>query len=154
MESGNSWASRTVLLCGAAGMALGLWLDARAGGVATLASLCLSGQRDLAGILALHWEQLPRMHLGMVAGTLAAAPALQWLGYRHRIGATIARNLACSAWMIVGMAAGTLAFTRLAGWTASHGGPLAMLAAMVGGMVAGSVVDRLATRIPTRRLAA
>lgn len=48
-------APQLTLLIGAAGMVAGLWLDAGAGGVATLAALCLSDPGDFTGILMLHW---------------------------------------------------------------------------------------------------
>lgn len=158
MGAATAWASRIVLLTSAAGMGLGLLFDLRMGGVATLAGLCLAGPRDLAGILALHWEQLPGMHLGMVGGALAAVPLLRRLGCRRRIGALIAWNLACSAWMIAGMGAGALALTPLAGWTATRGGPAVMLVAMLAGMVCGMVASRamdwLAAGAPMPRIPA
>ena len=154
MGAETVWASRIVLLTSAGGMALGLGFDARAGGVATLASLCLSGPNDLAGILALHWEQLPGMHLGMVAGALAGVPLLRRLGCRRGLGTMMARNLACAVWMIVGMGAGALAFAQLAGGAASRSGPVGMLAGMVWGMFASRAMDWLAARIPARPLSA
>jgi hypothetical protein len=116
-----------VLLGGAAGMALGLWWDDRAGGVAMLASLCRGGPRDFAGMLALHWDLLPGMHLGTLAGVVAPC----WMTRRRPSWGTIGTSISCLAWMVLGMAAGTLAFASQAGWTAS---PVATLSAMLVGM--------------------
>jgi hypothetical protein len=140
-----------VLLGGLLGMALGLWFDARAGGMATLAALCLGSPRAPAGMLALHWELLPGMHLGMIAGALAAVLALRQHG--QPVWTMIARSLSCLAWMVLGMAAGPLALSAVAGSTAGPAAMLAsMLAGMLWGMAAGTAVERWVsawTRLPT-----
>lgn len=140
-----------VLMGGLVGTALGLWFDARAGGIVTLAALCLASPRDLAGMLALHWELLPRMHLGMIAGVLAPLAALREHG--QPAWTMMARGLSCMAWMVLGMAGGTLTFSSVAGSTA---GPVAMLSAMLAGMfwgmAAGTAIERRVTdwtRLPT-----
>lgn len=142
MDRRRGCAPGTVLLSGTAGMALGLWFDAGAGGVAALASLCVGDPRDLAAMLALHWALLPGMHLGMAAGVLAPC----WLERRWPDWGMIVRSLFCLAWMGAGMAAGTIAFASLAGPTASSAAMLSwMLAGMAGGMAAGTAIGRLAT---------
>jgi hypothetical protein len=135
-------APQVMLLLGALGMVGGLWLDARAGGFAVLASLCLGNPGDFFDILRLHWRQLPAMHLGMTLGGLATVPLMRSLRRhcRRQFCARLAQNLACSAWMIVGMAAGTIAFLRLAAWTGGRGSA-AMLGGMFGGMVWGMVAS-------------
>lgn len=149
-------APQLMLLLGAAGMVAGLWLDARHGGFTALAALCLGEPGDLSGTLALHWRQLPLMHVGMVAGGLATVPLLRRLrqGCRRQFCARVAQNLACSIWMVVGMAAGTLAFMHLAGEHVERGAA-AMLGGMYGGMVWGMVASvaiyRLWIRLSSRR---
>jgi len=61
-------------------------------------------------------------------------------GCRRRFCARFVQNIACSAWMIVGMAAGVVLYYRLAAWFGSAGVP-AMLGGMIGGMVWGMVVS-------------
>ncbi len=114
---------QSMLLLGAAGMVAGLWFDAQAGGFATLAALCLSGPRDFMDTLALHWRQLPQMHLGMAAGGLVKVPMLRCLrqGCRSQFCVRLAQNLACSGWMAADMAAGALAFMHLAAWLEASG---------------------------------
>ena len=72
-------APQAMLLLGALGMVGGLWLDARTGGFAALASLCLASPDDFFATLNLHWQQLPAMHLGMTAGGLATVPLMRSL---------------------------------------------------------------------------
>ncbi len=140
-----------VLLGGSLGMALGLWFDARAGDIVTLAALCLGSPRDLVGVLALHWDLLPRMHLGMIAGVVVPLAALRERG--QPVWTMMVRSLSCLGWMVLGMAAGTLSFSSVAGSTS---GPAAMLAAMLAGMLlgmaAGTAIERWVTdrtRLPT-----
>lgn len=135
-------APQVMLLLGAAGMVGGLACDARSGGFAALASLCLAGSGDFLATLRLHWQQLPAMHLGMIAGGLATVPLLRAFrrGCRRQFCARLVQNLACSAWMVVGMTAGTLAFMSLAA-RAGERSPAAMLGGMFGGMVWGMVVS-------------
>jgi hypothetical protein len=82
------------------------------------------------------------MHVGMVAGGLGA---LVWLrrvrpGCKRQFCARFAQNIACSAWMMIGMVAGVILYYRLAAWFGSAGVP-AMLGGMIGGMVWGMVVS-------------
>lgn len=135
-------APQVMLLLGAAGMVGGLAYDARAGGLAALASLCQTGAGDFLGTLRLHWQLLPAMHLGMVAGGLATVPLLRRLRRtcRRQFCARLVQNVACSIWMIAGMSAGTMGFMHLAAW---GGGRSA--AAMLGGMFAGMVWGMVAS---------
>lgn len=135
-------APQVMLLLGALGMVGGLWLDARAGGFTTLAALCLADSGDFFATLRMHWQQLPAMHLGMTAGGLATVPLMRSLRRhcRQQFCARLVQNLACSAWMIVGMAVGTIAFMQLAAWSGGRGSA-AMLGGMFGGMVWGMVAS-------------
>jgi hypothetical protein len=135
-------APQVMLLLGALGMVGGLWLDARAGGFSVLASLCLANSSDFFATLRMHWQQLPAMHIGMTAGGLATVPLMRSLRRhcRQQFCARLVQNLACSAWMIVGMAVGTIAFMQLAAWSGGSG-PAAMLGGMFGGMVWGMVAS-------------
>ena len=135
-------APQIMLLLGALGMVGGLWLDARAGGFSGLASLCLANSSDFFGTLRLHWQQLPAMHIGMTAGGLATVPLMRSLRRhcRQQFCARLVQNLACSAWMIVGMAVGTIAFMQFAAWSGGRGSA-PMLGGMFGGMVWGMVAS-------------
>jgi hypothetical protein len=135
-------APQVMLLLGALGMVGGLWLDARAGGFQVLASLCLADSGDFFATLRMHWQQLPAMHLGMTAGGLATVPLMRALRRhcRRQFCARLVQNLACSAWMIVGMAVGTIAFMQLAAWSGGRGS-----AAMLGGMFSGMVWGMVAS---------
>ena len=135
-------APQVMLLLGALGMVGGLWLDARAGGFSVLASLCLADSGDFIATLRMHWQQLPAMHVGMTAGGLATVPLMRTLrrNCRQQFCALLVQNLACSAWMIVGMAVGTIAFMQLATWSGGRGSA-AMLGGMFGGMVWGMVAS-------------
>jgi hypothetical protein len=126
----------------------GLAVDARAGGFATLATLCLASPGDFLATLRLHWQQLPVMHLGMIVGGLATVPLLRTLRptCRRQFCARLVQNLACSAWMVAGMSAGTIAFVSLADWAGGRG-PAAMLGGMFGGMVWGMVASVLVYRL-------
>jgi len=153
-QPGSPAPAQLILLLGAAGMAAGLVVDLRAGGIDSLAALCQSRAGDLLGTLRLHWHWLPWMHLGMIAGGLAGAlPAGTTAGNRaHRPLARLARALACTAWMVLGMSAGTLLFAQLAGPGAQSA--MALLAGMFGGMalgmLAGVACDRASTRLLPR----
>jgi hypothetical protein len=135
-------APQVMLLLGAVGMVGGLACDARAGGFAQLASVCLGGSGDFFATLRLHWQQLPAMHVGMVSGGLATVPLLRSYrpACRRQFCARLGQNLACSAWMVTGMAAGTLVFVHLAGLAGGRS-PAAMLGGMFAGMVWGMVVS-------------
>ena len=131
-----------MLLLGALGMAAGLAVDVHAGGLETLASLC-TGPKDLAGMVALHLSQLPLAHLGMLGGGLVVVPLMPKLkrGCRRQLCAHVGQNLVCSGWMVVGMAAGSLAFLETAGWAGAVREPAAVLAGMAAGMVWGMVAS-------------
>jgi hypothetical protein len=133
-----------MLLLGAIGMAAGMAVDARVGGLETLAALC-SGPSDLAGMVALHLSQLPLAHLGMLAGGLVVVPLMPKLkrGCRRQLCAQMGQNLVCSGWMVVGMAAGSLVFLELAGWAGAVREPAGVLAGMFAGMVWGMVASVL-----------
>lgn len=130
-------APQAMMLLGALGMLAGLALDARGSSLGRLAELCLSAASlDLWSLARLHWEWLPAMHVGMVAGGLLAIPLLR-LGRkncRRQLCARLTQNLACSGWMILGMNAGTLVAHKLA----LLGGGLSA-AEMLGGMFSGMV---------------
>jgi len=146
-------AAQLMLLLGAAGMVAGLALDARAGGFDALASSCLAGPRTFVATLRLHWRQLPDMHLGMIAGGLATVPLLRSLrqGCRRQFCARLVQNLACSAWMVAGMSAGTVVFMDIAN-RAGGRSPAAMLGGMIGGMVWGMVASVSLYRVWFSRL--
>jgi hypothetical protein len=140
-------APQVMLLLGALGMVGGLAYDARSGGFAEAAALCRAGSGDFVGTMRLHWQQLPGMHLGMIFGGLATVPLLRRLrqGCRRQFCARLVQNLACSAWMVLGMTAGTLAFTNLTARDSVD--PNAMLGGMFGGMVWGMVASVSAYRL-------
>jgi ABC-type glycerol-3-phosphate transport system permease component len=135
-------APQVMLLLGAAGMVGGLAIDARAGGFATLATLCLANSGDFMATMRLHWQQLPVMHLGMIIGGLATVPLLRSVRptCRRQFCARLVQNLACSAWMVAGMTAGTIVFVNLAAYAGGRS-PAAMLGGMFSGMVWGMVVS-------------
>jgi hypothetical protein len=131
-----------MLLLGAAGMLAGMAVDAYAGGLETLASLC-TGPTGVGAMLLLHVTQLPLAHLGMVGGGLLVLPLMPRLrrGCRRQLCAQLGQNLVCSAWMVVGMAAGSVVFLELAGWAQAVREPVAVLAGMIAGMVWGMVAS-------------
>ena len=132
-----------MLLLGAAGMAGGLALDAAlGGGLETVAALC-AGPVTLGAMLALHLEQLPLSHLGMLGGGLLVLPLMPRIrrGCRRQLCAQLGQNLVCSGWMVVGMAAGSLVFLQLAAWSGAVREPAAVLAGMAAGMVWGMVAS-------------
>lgn len=133
--------AQSMLLLGGVGMLAGFWFDAREGNLATLASVCLGGKRGIAAMLALHWNQMPAMHLGMVAGSLATVPLLSrsGAGWLSQSRAGLAQSLACSAWMFLGMAAATTAFVELGSQAGGAPGAAAMVGAMGAGMAWGMV---------------
>ncbi|SPE27521.1 conserved membrane hypothetical protein [Burkholderiales bacterium] len=141
-------APQIMLLLGAVGMVGGLAHDEHAGGFAALVSLCRAGPGSFLSTLRLHWQLLPGMHLGMIAGGLATVPLLRGLrrGCRRQFCARLLQNLACSAWMVAGMGAGTLVFGNLAAWAGERSAPAVlggMFVGMVWGMVASVAMYRL-----------
>jgi hypothetical protein len=106
-------------------MSIGLAIDAHEGRLALLDTLCRSGTRGPLYWIGIHWQQLPAMHDGMLAGSLLT------LAYRPEL-----RNLGCCAFMAAGMALGSLVHT-----------PSIMLASMLVGMTCGHAA---AVQIPTR----
>jgi hypothetical protein len=131
-----------MLLLGAVGMLAGMAVDAWAGGLETLSALC-AGPSDLGAMVLLHLTQLPLAHAGMVAGGLLVLPLMPRLrrGCRRQLCAQLGQNLVCSAWMVVGMAAGSILFLELAGWAQAVREPAAVLAGMFAGMVWGMVAS-------------
>jgi hypothetical protein len=135
-------APQAMMVLGTLGMLAGLALDVQRAGLAAIASMCATSAPDFLAVARLHLEWLPAMHVGMVVGGLGA---LVWLrrvrpGCRRQFCARFVQNITCSAWMIVGMAAGVVVYYRLAAWLGSAGVP-AMLGGMIGGMVWGMVVS-------------
>ncbi|MEJ8835820.1 hypothetical protein [Ramlibacter sp. AN1133] len=131
-----------MLLLGAVGMLAGMAIDAHSGGLETLSALC-TGPADLGAMVLVHVTQLPLAHIGMVAGGLVVLPLMPRLrrGCRRQLCAQLGQNLVCSAWMVVGMAAGSLAMLELAGWAQAVREPAAVLAGMFAGMVWGMVAS-------------
>ncbi|MDH4190325.1 MAG: hypothetical protein OEW21_08985, partial [Betaproteobacteria bacterium] len=141
-------APQAMMLLGTLGMLGGLALDVRHAGLEAIAAMCAQQSPDFLTVARIHLEWLPAMHLGMVAGGLGA---LAWLrrirpGCRRQFCARFAQNIACSAWMIVGMFAGVVVYYQIAAWLGSGGVP-AMLGGMIGGMVWGMVVSILLYRL-------
>jgi len=133
---------QAMLLLGAIGMLLGLAIDTRAVPLELVAVVCARGERGLWGTIALHAQLLPWMHAGMWIGGFMAVPLLRKLRpmCRRQYCARVVQNLACSAWMTVGMSAGVLGAAAL-GAQAAVGGPVPMLAGMFAGMVWGMVAS-------------
>ncbi len=124
-----------MLSLGFGGMLLGLLVDNLHLGPARLNDLCAqSAAFGFFDSFKLHMEFLPGMHIGMLAGGLLAIPSLRML--RSHCGrylcSVFAQNLMCSAWMLIGMTAGALWFSRL---TLSSGENA--LTGMLGGMFMG-----------------
>ncbi|HEY0340983.1 MAG TPA: hypothetical protein VGC34_09275 [Steroidobacteraceae bacterium] len=121
---------QTALLLCALGMSIGLVVDAHEGRLAILDALCRSGARSPLYWIGIHWQQLPAMHAGMLAGsliTLTLHPAL--------------RNLGCCAFMAAGMTLGSLVHT-----------PLVMFASMLVGMTCGhAAASKILTHPSTPR---
>jgi hypothetical protein len=135
-------APQAMMLLAAIGMVAGLSLDVRRAGLLAISSMCAARAPDFVALARLHLQWLPWMHAGMAIGGLGA---LVWLrktrrGCRRQFCARIVQNIACSAWMMVGMVAGVMMYYRLAAWLGSAGVP-AMLGGMMGGMVWGMVVS-------------
>lgn len=135
-------APQAMMLLGTLGMLGGLALDVQRAGLTAIASMCATRAPDFFSVAQLHFEWLPAMHVGMVAGGLGA---LAWLRRvrptcRRQFCARFAQNITCSGWMIAGMVAGVVLYYRLAAWIGSAGVP-AMLGGMIGGMVWGMVVS-------------
>ncbi len=141
-------APQAMMLLGTVGMLAGLALDVQRAGLEAIVSMCAASGPDFLAVAQLHLAWLPAMHVGMVAGGLGA---LVWLRKlrphcRRQFCARFAQNLACSAWMMIGMVAGVILYYRLAAWFGAAGVP-AMLGGMIGGMVWGMVVSVTIYRI-------
>ena len=134
--------SQAMLMLGAMGMALGLALDARAMPLASIAAVCSQAGASLWALMRLHWDLLPAMHAGMWAGGFLAVPLLRTLRptCRRQYCARVVQNLACSAWMTVGMSTGVLLAAALVS-ASGPGGEAAMLSGMACGMVWGMVAS-------------
>jgi hypothetical protein len=135
-------APQAMLLLGAIGMVLGLMADSHAVQLELLASLCGIADRNLWSMMLLHWTLLPWMHVGMWIGGFAAIPLLRAVRptCRRQYCVRLAQNVACSAWMTVGMSAGALMSEYLAAPSAVRSPPW-ILGGMFAGMVLGMVVS-------------
>lgn len=135
-------APQAMLLLGAIGMLLGLVVDSHATELRLLASLCGSADRNLWSMVQLHWALLPWMHAGMWVGGFAAIPFLRAIRptCRRQYCVRLAQNVACSAWMTVGMSAGVLLSEYLASQFGTRS-PASMLGGMFSGMVWGMVAS-------------
>ncbi|HET7400603.1 MAG TPA: hypothetical protein VFJ62_02450, partial [Usitatibacter sp.] len=140
---------QVMLLLGAAGMAAGIAIDARATPLAAIASICSSSPRSLWAMMVLHAQLLPWMHAGMWAGGFMAVPLLRRLrpNCRRQYCARIVQNLACSAWMTAGMSVGVLAAAAVVSGSGVRAGAAPMLAGMGAGMVWGMVASVALYRI-------
>lgn len=132
-----------MLSLGFGGMLLGLLYDNLHLGPARLNDLCVqSAALGFFDSLKLHMEFLPGMHIGMLAGGLLAIPGLRLL--RSHCGrylcSVFAQNLMCSAWMLIGMTAGALWFSRLT-LAAGENALTGMLGGMFMGMTWGMVLS-------------
>ncbi|MBT9476250.1 hypothetical protein [Polaromonas sp.] len=132
-----------MLSLGFGGMLLGLLVDNLHLGPARLNDLCAqSAALGFFDSLKLHTEFLPGMHTGMLAGGLLAIPGLRLL--RSHCGrylcSLFVQNLMCSAWMLIGMTAGALWFSRLT-LTAGENALTGMLGGMFMGMTWGMVLS-------------
>ncbi|HET7403171.1 MAG TPA: hypothetical protein VFJ62_15360 [Usitatibacter sp.] len=140
---------QVMLLLGAAGMAAGLALDARATPLAAIASICSGSPRSVWSMMLLHAQLLPWMHAGMWAGGFMAVPLLRKLRphCRRQYCARVVQNLACSAWMTVGMSVGVLAAAAAVSASGVSAGAAPMLSGMGAGMVWGMVASVALYRI-------
>lgn len=132
-----------MLSLGLGGMLMGLLWDVLRSGPARLDSLCLqSSGLGFADSLQLHLEFLPGMHVGMLAGGLAAIPSLRLLRPHcsRYLCSLFAQNLLCSSWMLIGMTAGALWLAR---WQIGSGSSTlpGMLSGMFVGMIWGMVLS-------------
>jgi hypothetical protein len=119
------------LFC-ANGMALGLAIDCRSVTPAALASLCTAGTGSLPAGFARHLALLPVTNIGMLLGGLAS------LCLGGPISAAIARiNLACNAFMLIGMSLAGCLGPALAARLGIEWSAGVMMAAMTGGMTLG-----------------
>lgn len=124
-----------MLSLGFGGMLTGLLYDVYNAGPDRLQSLCAqASSMRFFDSMRFHFEFLPGMHLGMLAGGLLAIPSLRLL--RPHCGrylcSLLAQNLMCSSWMLVGMTAGALWLSR---WQFPVG--TSILPSMLGGMFVG-----------------
>jgi len=135
-------APQAMLLLGAIGMLLGLMVDAHATELRLLASLCGAADRNVWDMMQVHWALLPWMHVGMWVGGFAAIPLLRAIRptCRKQYCVHLAQNIACSAWMSVGMSAGALLTEYLASQSGASS-PASMLGGMFSGMVWGMVAS-------------
>jgi len=140
-------APQAMLLLGAIGMIFGLITDSPAQ-MELLASLCGQANHDLWSTMRLHWMLLPWTHVDMWIGGFAAIPVLRTVrpACKRQYCVRVAQNLACSAWMTVGMSCGVLLFEHLASPSGVRSAaPMfgCMFAGMVWGMVASVALYRL-----------
>lgn len=140
-------ALQAMLLLGAIGMIFGLIIDSPAQ-MELLASLCGLANRDLWSTMQLHWTLLPWTHVDMWIGGFAAIPLLRTVrpACKRQYCVRVAQNLACSAWMTVGMSCGVLLFEYFASQSGARSAAAmfgCMFAGMVWGMVASVALYRL-----------
>jgi hypothetical protein len=123
-------------------MVLGLVADSQAMQPGALANVCGLADRSLWRMMQLHWALLPWMHVGMWVGGFAAIPLLRSIRptCRRQYCVRVAQNVACSAWMTVGMSSGVLTSEYLASQFGARS-PSSMLGGMFSGMVWGMVVS-------------
>ncbi len=144
-------APQAMLLLGAIGMVLGLMVDSHASGPGVLGNLCALADRSLWSMVQLHWALLPWTHVGMWVGGLAAIPLVRAIRptCRRQYCVRLAQNVACSAWMTLGMSAGVLMSEYLAAQSGARG-PASMLGGMFNGMVWGMVASVAFYRLYSR----
>ena len=131
-----------MLTLGFSGMVIGLAWDVMQFTVPLLEDLCASTEGlPFGAALQAHLMFLPGMHIGMIAGGLAAIPSLRILrpDCGRYLCAVFAQNLMCSGWMLLGMTAGALWLSRLA--TGGSYGLTEMLGGMFAGMTWGMVLS-------------
>jgi hypothetical protein len=126
-----------LVLC-ALGMTVGLAIDANEGRLAMLDALCLAGQRSQIYWIQLHWQQLPAMHAGMLAGALIALPLPLNAGYAAPAPLSLLlRGFICCVCMLAGMSLGVLTHALVASDALSTS---IMVALMIVGMTWGTVL--------------
>jgi hypothetical protein len=103
-----------MLTLGIGGMLLGLLWDGLQTPLAMIEALCVaSNHYDLFESMQFHMRLLPGMHVMMVAGGLAAIPALRVMRPEcRRLCSMLTQNILCSSWMLIGMTLGATVFVQ------------------------------------------